>query len=31
MVFSRHHKAAWTVLLVVWAIGAHLLAEWLKI
>jgi hypothetical protein len=30
MVFSRHHKTVWTVVLV-GAIGAHLLAKWLKI
>jgi NADP-dependent 3-hydroxy acid dehydrogenase YdfG len=31
MVASRHHKAVWAVVLVGGAIGAHLLAKWLKI
>jgi short-subunit dehydrogenase len=31
MVASRHHKAVWAVVLIGGAIGAHLLAKWLKI
>jgi short-subunit dehydrogenase len=31
MVISRHHKAAWAVVLVCGVVGVHLLAKWLKI
>jgi short-subunit dehydrogenase len=31
MVASRHHKAVWAAVLVGGAIGAHLLAKWLRI
>jgi hypothetical protein len=31
MVSSRHHMAVWAVAFVGVAIGAHLLAKWLKI
>ena len=31
MVVSRHHKAVWAAVFVGVAIGAHLLAKWLKI